>query len=105
MVEESQPSPPIPEAVSVQSPTWTAPQTNREIEYLLKDSDIWEYSMKERKRIVEYWSAEVLMTEAPRLERLRTQLLRVVKCIDDIHLQTKHDVLKRAQIIGVTTNG
>jgi hypothetical protein len=105
------------------------PVSNRTLEELLEDDEVWNYSQVERQRIARYWADEVIdeagsfyqaqfklwldsMTDltlflwpVPLLATLRSRQQSIAEKIKSFKNQSKLETLKKADIIGCTTNG
>ncbi|WVF69005.1 hypothetical protein IAT40_003779 [Kwoniella sp. CBS 6097] len=84
---------------------WRRPSSNRHIELLREDGDVWNYSAVERKKIVAHWKDQILNSEVPKLAYLRQIYKGINSRIQSLHNEKKLEVLRRAKIIGCTTNG
>lgn len=85
--------------------TWQEPATDRPTQSLLLCDDPWSFSRTERVRLVEHFAAEIVAAEAPALRHLRANLTRVNEEIRALNDDDKLAVLRRARVIGATTNG
>ncbi|KAG0210173.1 hypothetical protein BGX28_009613 [Mortierella sp. GBA30] len=89
----------------LESPLVHIPQTNRPLQQLQNDIDVWEMSLDERKRLVESWrhAAQGLMM---------TKMAQLLKSVDTItkressaYDQIRCDILRGVSVIGMTTSG
>ncbi|KAK4699754.1 hypothetical protein P7C70_g6504, partial [Phenoliferia sp. Uapishka_3] len=85
---------------------WKEPSSNRPLPELLSASvNVWELSRPERRKLQDHWATMHLRTQLPRFASLRKAHKRVLDRISDLHDQAKLATLKRAEVIGCTTNG
>lgn len=87
------------------SPDKLEPRSKRSLEELQEVGDLWKCSKDERTRLLAYWTDEIVTTEVPRLARLRAKLVESKTRITALQDQTKLAILKKAKVIGCTTNG
>lgn len=87
------------------SSDWVEPRSKRSLEELEGLTDLWECSKDERARLLAYWTDEIVSTEVPRLARLRAKLVESKTRITALQGQMKLAILKKAKVIGCTTNG
>ncbi|KAL8277846.1 hypothetical protein RQP46_009665 [Phenoliferia psychrophenolica] len=84
--------------------TWTEPRTDRPIEVLLEQDDIWSLSKVERLRLCRHWAQELVLEKTPALDLLRARLSEINEHIKTIKAQGHLALIKNAKIIGCTTN-
>ncbi|GAA5918873.1 hypothetical protein JCM6882_009344, partial [Rhodosporidiobolus microsporus] len=83
---------------------WEEPVTDRPLYDLLDDPDVFEFSRKERLKVLRHYAEQIVQNEAPELARLRQRLKEVNDELKALNDQTKLDVLKEAVVVGATTN-
>ncbi|OCF35130.1 hypothetical protein I316_03171 [Kwoniella heveanensis BCC8398] len=84
---------------------WKRPSSDRHLETLREDANVWNYSAAERKRILAYWKDLILHSEVPKLARLRQIYKDINGRIRSLNNEKKLEILRQAKIIGCTTNG
>ncbi|GAA5979029.1 hypothetical protein JCM11641_004948 [Rhodosporidiobolus odoratus] len=87
-----------------QEEMWEEPVTDRPVDELLNDLDVWCFSRLERQKLVAHWVEEIVAAEVPNLARLRARLEEVNEEIKASNNEAKLNILKRADVIGATTN-
>ncbi|WVQ96520.1 hypothetical protein IAU59_003625 [Kwoniella sp. CBS 9459] len=95
----------LAQALRASSGSWQRPSSDRDIEDLLDDPDVWDFSPVERRRILAYWKEDILDSEIPKLARLRKAYSDINARIRSLKNEKKLEVLRDAKIIGCTTNG
>ncbi|KAG8998674.1 hypothetical protein FRB90_012253 [Tulasnella sp. 427] len=85
------------------------PQTNRPVDQLLQDSDVWSMTKAERQKLYSLWSNELreFARESQKAEfaQLKARHAEAQATWSDIKDQSKQDILSKADLIGCTTNG
>ncbi|GAA6005511.1 hypothetical protein JCM11491_003667 [Sporobolomyces phaffii] len=85
-------------------PRYVAPSRNRPLAELEADSDVWNYSLDERARILEAWADDLVRQEGPRINDLRRKQEDVNARLKALNNDAKLRVLQGAEIVGATTN-
>ncbi|KAG0254458.1 hypothetical protein DFQ27_006824 [Actinomortierella ambigua] len=80
------------------------PSTNRPLR-VLRDVDLWTMSMQERQQLQDYWTTEVRDEAFNRHTQLMKHIRELSKTVDDAHDELRRNILRKAQVIGMTTNG
>ncbi|KAF9968941.1 hypothetical protein BGZ73_009007, partial [Actinomortierella ambigua] len=80
------------------------PETNRPIAEL-KDADIWTMSMQERTRVRDFWTEKVQDEVRSRHAAIMDIIQRLSKAVTIAHDEVRRNILRKAQVIGMTTNG
>lgn len=84
---------------------WTEPRGTRHLRRLVDADDIWGMSKAERRTLVAYWVQDTLAREIPKFAALREAHRAVTDRINALHDQRRLEVLRKAKVIGSTTNG
>ncbi|GES78947.1 P-loop containing nucleoside triphosphate hydrolase protein [Rhizophagus clarus] len=84
---------------------WQEPKTNRPVEELKNDTNIWRMSTTERVTLHDFWRHELNLENVESLARLQRIHDEKRKEIDDIHSERRKKILKECDVIGMTTNG
>ncbi|KAF9975513.1 hypothetical protein BGZ73_000817 [Actinomortierella ambigua] len=80
------------------------PNTNRPLA-ILRDADLWKMSMQERTRLNEYWIGQLQDQVFNHHAEVMDQIQNFSKQVDDAYDEMKRCILRKAQVIGMTTNG
>ncbi|KAJ3289717.1 hypothetical protein HK104_007279 [Borealophlyctis nickersoniae] len=80
-------------------------EKDRPIEDLLRDPNVWEMSRPERLRLHDHWRESKRQLIVEYLETLSAQLREITKTVDNLHTETRRNVLESMDVIGVTTTG
>ncbi|KAG9293587.1 hypothetical protein G9A89_005590 [Geosiphon pyriformis] len=84
---------------------WQVPKTNRSLDELLNDTDIWKMSQKERINLHNHWRREVQMESIEELKDLQNRYEEKSKEMDEIYNEGRRPILQNSQVIGMTTTG
>ncbi|CAI2179568.1 15854_t:CDS:10 [Funneliformis geosporum] len=84
---------------------WSEPTTNRPLEELKDDTNIWEMSETERITLHDFWRQELNLECVEDLARLQKTHDEKRKEVDNIHNERRKKILKECDVIGMTTNG
>jgi hypothetical protein len=71
----------------------------------VRSSDVWTWGMHERRAALAKWSSEIRLDRVKALARAQKSYSDTLKKIDALKEEADVDVLKRVQIIGMTTSG
>src|SRR5205085_9949632 len=77
---------------------WKEPKSDRPVEELIKETDVWKMSVDERVRLHDFWAKDLLHLYKESYEK-------TAKLVDEIDNQNRHGILLDRQVIGMTTNG
>ncbi|KAG0351896.1 hypothetical protein BGZ54_003054, partial [Gamsiella multidivaricata] len=80
------------------------PNTARPL-YQLRQASLWTMSQWERKRLVEFWVDEVKRGIQTRHTDLMARMQNCSKGVDEAYDTIRRNILRNAQVIGVTTYG
>ncbi|KAF8599525.1 P-loop containing nucleoside triphosphate hydrolase protein, partial [Ceratobasidium sp. AG-I] len=87
----------------------TIPETNRALDELLADPNVWNMSLIERKTLHDVWytaaSQSIRQTQVEDFENLRQKHKDARRNFEEIKEQGKVNILRRTHIIGCTTTG
>lgn len=84
---------------------WQEPKTNRPLEELKNDTNIWRMSTTERVALHDFWRHELNLENVESLANLQRIHDEKRKEIEDIHSERRKKILKECDVIGMTTNG
>jgi hypothetical protein len=84
---------------------WQEPKTNRSLEVLKSDPNIWEMSQTERVTLHDFWRQELNVEFVEKLAQLQKTHDEKRKEVEDIHSERRKKILKQCDVIGMTTNG
>ncbi|KAF9161285.1 hypothetical protein DFQ26_004686 [Actinomortierella ambigua] len=82
----------------------TIPTTNRPL-LILRTAGLWMMSRPERTQLKEYWAACVQEEFFKRHAEIMETIRSLSKQVDDAHDEIRRVILRKAQVIGMTTNG
>ncbi|KAF9159201.1 hypothetical protein DFQ26_006819 [Actinomortierella ambigua] len=80
------------------------PDTDRPLDDL-HDADIWTMSKQERDRLRGFWIAETQGAIQSRHAALLDIIQRLSNVVNSAHDEIRRNILRKAQVIGMTTNG
>ncbi|KAG0236616.1 hypothetical protein BGW42_003032 [Actinomortierella wolfii] len=72
---------------------------------ILRDANIWTMSLKERERLQGYWAIQAQTELQVQHTRLHEKIQLLSKCVTQAHDEIRRGILRRADVIGMTTNG
>lgn len=84
---------------------WQEPKTNRPLEELKNNTNIWRMSTTERVALHDFWRHELNLENVESLANLQRIHDEKRKEIEDIHSERRKKILKECDVIGMTTNG
>ncbi|CCA71455.1 related to ECM32-DNA dependent ATPase/DNA helicase B [Serendipita indica DSM 11827] len=88
---------------------WDSRRSNRKVQALLSDSDVWRMKPEERKSLSQTWKKESSEDEErynmATYENLSKNYLEAKRAWEELQAQQRLEALKNADIIGCTTNG
>ena len=80
------------------------PSTNRPLDFL-RDASLWTMSKEEREHLQKFWTAQAQAELQERHARLHDQIQRLSKRVTEAHDEIRRGILRKANVIGMTTNG
>lgn len=90
-------------------PIPTIPDSNRPLETLLAEGTMWSFSRRERRRLHEYWSAQIKERlhgdQLQEFQRLRAKHEDILKKDRESKDEIRRSLLKDIDIVGCTTTG
>ncbi|CAG8650222.1 4167_t:CDS:2, partial [Paraglomus brasilianum] len=81
------------------------PKTDRDLEILLQEQNVWKMSMNERIKLHNHWRELIHKDVIQRLADLEKKYTEKRKEIDDIRDGVRKKILSSTHVIGMTTNG
>jgi hypothetical protein len=81
------------------------PTTNRPLDVLLNDYSIWKMSVLERQKLHDHWRTKIYKEVVEKLSELQKNHEKKIKEVNEIYDEGRRQVLKKSQVIGMTTNG
>ncbi|KAG0209060.1 hypothetical protein BGX28_000160 [Mortierella sp. GBA30] len=81
------------------------PMTNRPLQELINDRNVWDMSMEERKRLIESWRSAAQEPMMDKMERLLQSMENISKEENDAYDHVRCGILRTKAVIGMTTNG
>ncbi|KAG9063296.1 hypothetical protein KI688_004178 [Linnemannia hyalina] len=80
------------------------PNTNRPLN-TLRDASLWTMSMEERERLQKFWTAQAQEELQERYTKLQGKIQSLSKRVSEAHDEIRRGILRKAYVIGMTTNG
>jgi len=96
---------PIYDSVQNFLSNWQEPTTNRPLEVLKNDSNVWQMSKTERITLHDFWRYELNIESVEELAQLQKTHDEKRKEVENIHNERRKKILKECDVIGMTTNG
>jgi hypothetical protein len=89
------------------TPYFTPPaRPGRNLEQLIsRDADIWDFSEKERRRLLDHWAARIREEWIEKLNIRTEEHIEDLRELNILHSEYERRVLEGADIIGLTTTG
>ncbi|RUP52086.1 hypothetical protein BC936DRAFT_141680 [Jimgerdemannia flammicorona] len=85
--------------------TMTVPTTNRPLELLEENGDVWNMSLTERKRLNESWKPPIQGIMLDDMKRLLEESEKIEQKMKNAYDEVRRLILKESTVIGMTTNG
>ncbi|KAF9970612.1 hypothetical protein BGZ73_006659 [Actinomortierella ambigua] len=82
----------------------TIPDTHRPLR-ILREAHLWTMSMQERNQLQDYWATQVRDDVFNRHAQLMSRIRDLAQKVDDAHDEIRRSILRKAQVIGMTTSG
>ncbi|KAF9184974.1 hypothetical protein BGZ51_003012 [Haplosporangium sp. Z 767] len=93
----------VPKEQQQRPSLYTIPKKDRPLEAL--NGDLWSMSRKERQRLLDSWKSEVQESMMELMGTLLKQIEKIGKKKDDAFDDVRRGILRKAKVIGLTTNG
>ncbi|CAG8445859.1 16122_t:CDS:10, partial [Cetraspora pellucida] len=85
--------------------SWTRPSSNRSLEELKVDPNIWQMSSAERATLYECWKEDIKSESFEELDKIQKMYEAKKKEVEEIYDEGRRQILRNCDVIGMTTNG
>ncbi|CAG8682106.1 24657_t:CDS:10, partial [Gigaspora margarita] len=85
--------------------SWTRPMSNRSLEELKLDPNIWKMSNAERATLYSFWKEEIQAESFDELDKIQKQFEMKSKEVEEIYNEGRRQILRDCDVIGMTTHG
>ncbi|CAG8526836.1 2633_t:CDS:10, partial [Gigaspora rosea] len=84
---------------------WTRPTSDRSLEELKLDPNIWKMSNSERATLYSFWKEEIQAESFDELDKTQKLFEMKLKEVEEIYNEGRRQILRDCDVIGMTTHG